>query len=200
MYPIFSCRCESVGRRLQLVAMPNVSGHTLLYIGDDVRFGGNVTISSGRFWDRPTLRIGNRAFIGHNVIITCNRQVVIEDDVLIAGNCKISDYDGHPTLMEKRVAGCAPDLEDMQPVRICRGSLDRIRRVDFEGSYDWRRWYCWGQQCGDSRCSPTLRRCRVSSQGGQANRGARLDRRNENYFRRVRVRQSCKTLRRHTRS
>jgi len=120
--PIFSCRCESVGRRLQLVAMPNVSGHTLLYIGDDVRFGGNVTISSGRFWDRPTLRIGNRAFIGHNVIITCNRQVVIEDDVLIAGNCKISDYDGHPTLMERRIAGCAPDLEDMQPVRICRGA------------------------------------------------------------------------------
>src|SRR5439155_8320143 len=79
-------------------------------------------------------------------------------------------------------------------------SLDRIRRVDFEGSYDWRRWYCWGQQRGDSRCSPPLRRCRVSSQGGQANRGARLDRRNENYFRRGRVRQNCKTLRRHTRS
>ena len=97
-------------------------GIRCFYIGGDVRFGGNVTISSGRFWDRPTLRIGNRAFIGHNVIITCNRQVVIEDDVLIAGNCKISDYDGHPTLMEKRIAGCAPDLEDMQPVRICRGA------------------------------------------------------------------------------
>src|SRR5438046_10634158 len=24
--------------------------------------------------------------------------------------------------MEQRVAGCAPDLEDMQPVRICRGA------------------------------------------------------------------------------
>jgi acetyltransferase-like isoleucine patch superfamily enzyme len=102
--------------------MPNISGHTLLYIGDDVRFGGEVTISSARFWDRPTLRIGNRTFIGHNVTITCNRQIVIEDDVLIAGNCKVSDYDGHPTLMEKRIAGCAPDLQDIQPVRICRGA------------------------------------------------------------------------------
>ena len=58
--PLFSCRCESVGKRLQLAAMPTVRGHTRIHIGDDVRFGRNLTISSGRFCDNPTLTIGNR--------------------------------------------------------------------------------------------------------------------------------------------
>src|SRR5271168_3855321 len=82
--PMFSCRCESVGKRLQLVALPSVSGHTALYIGDDVRVSGSLAIASGRFYSKPILRIGNRAFIGHNVSITCNREVIIEDDVLIS--------------------------------------------------------------------------------------------------------------------
>jgi acetyltransferase-like isoleucine patch superfamily enzyme len=120
--PVFSCRCESVGKHLQLCALPHVCGDTLLYIGDDVRFSGNFKISSGRFNDHPTLRIGNRAFIGHNVSVTCNREVIIEDDVLIAGDCKISDYDGHPAALEKRLRGAVPDAGDMQPVKICKGA------------------------------------------------------------------------------
>jgi len=120
--PIFTCRCESVGKHLQLIALPNVHGHTSLYIGDDVRFSGSLAIASGRFNDRPTLRIGDRAFIGHNVSITCNQEVVIEDDVLIAGNCRISDYDGHPSCLEKRLIGGLPDGQDIRPVRICRGA------------------------------------------------------------------------------
>lgn len=120
--PLFCCRCESVGKRPQLCALPRVHGHTSLYIGDDVRFSGSFTVSSGRFRSRPTLRIGDRAFIGHNVSITCNREVVIEDDVLIAANCRISDYDGHPASMEKRMSNALPDAEDIQPVRICKGA------------------------------------------------------------------------------
>jgi acetyltransferase-like isoleucine patch superfamily enzyme len=120
--PLFSCRCEVVGRRLQSVAMPDVRGHALIYIGDDVRLGRNLTMTSGRFWDGPILRIGNRTSIGHSVTITCNREVVIEDDVLIAGNCRISDYDGHPSAMEKRISRSTPDPEDMRPVRICKGA------------------------------------------------------------------------------
>lgn len=120
--PIFSCRCESLGKHLKLCALPVVTGHTVLHIGDDVRFSGSITISSGRFYDRPTLRIGNRSFIGHNVSITCNREVTIEDDVLIAGNCRISDYDGHPASAEKRFANCLPDAQEIRPVRICNGA------------------------------------------------------------------------------
>ncbi len=120
--PVFSCRCESVGKHLQLVALPHVRGHASLYIGDDVRFSGSLAITSGRFFNHPTLHIGNRAFIGHNVSITCNREVVIEDDVLIAANCRISDYDGHPASLESRISNGLPGAEDIRPVRICKGA------------------------------------------------------------------------------
>jgi acetyltransferase-like isoleucine patch superfamily enzyme len=120
--PVFSCRCESLGKRLQLVALPVVCGHTSLHIGDDVRFSGSLSIHSGRFFNNPTLRIGNRTFIGHNVSITCNREVVIEDDVLIAGDCRISDYDGHATSLETRISNGLPAAQDIRPVRICQGA------------------------------------------------------------------------------
>ena len=120
--PVFSCRCESVGKHLQLSALPHVQGHARLFIGDNVRFSGSLVVTSGRFHARPTLRIGNRAFIGHNVTITCNQEVIIEDDVLIAGECRITDYDGHPASLERRVRNGLPTAEDIQPVRICKGA------------------------------------------------------------------------------
>jgi acetyltransferase-like isoleucine patch superfamily enzyme len=121
-HPLFVSRCESIGRRVELVALPVVTGHTLLYIGDDVRFGGGFTVRSGRFCDHPTLRIGDRTFLGHGVTITCNREIVIEDDVLVAEQCKISDYDGHVISMERRLTNALPSAEEIRPVRICRGA------------------------------------------------------------------------------
>ncbi len=120
--PLFRCRCETVGKRLQLLKLPEVRGHTVIHIGDDLRLSGSFAVRSGRFNDRPTLRIGNRAFIGHNVSITCNREVTIEDDVLIASDCKISDYDGHPSSLDMRIGGGLPNPQDIRPVRICRGA------------------------------------------------------------------------------
>jgi acetyltransferase-like isoleucine patch superfamily enzyme len=104
------------------VSLPQVQGHALLYIGDDVQFSGSLGIFSGRFCDRPTLRIGDRSFIGHNVSITCNREVVIEDDVLIAANCRLSDYDGHPARLSARISKGLPAAEDIRPVRICKAA------------------------------------------------------------------------------
>jgi acetyltransferase-like isoleucine patch superfamily enzyme len=120
--PLFACRCETIGKRIQLVALPNISGHTALHIGDDVRFSGSLFVASGKFCDHPTLRIGDRSFLGHGVTITCNREVVIEEDVLIATNCKISDYDGHAHSLGRRLADATPTEDEIRPVRICRGA------------------------------------------------------------------------------
>ena len=120
--PLFSCRCESVGRHLQLIAIPSIYGHTRIILGDDVRFSGNFGVASGRFCDSPLLRIGSRVFIGHNVGITCNREVVIEDDVLVAENCTISDSDGHPIAMRERLDRVSAGPGPVAPVRICRGA------------------------------------------------------------------------------
>jgi acetyltransferase-like isoleucine patch superfamily enzyme len=120
--PLFRCRCEVAGERLKVFTLPVVKGHTAIFLGDDVKFSGAVGITSGKFRQRPTLRIGDRSFIGHNVSITCNEEVTIEEDVLVASNCRISDYDGHPKDRRRRVANFDPEPEDIRPVRICSGA------------------------------------------------------------------------------
>jgi acetyltransferase-like isoleucine patch superfamily enzyme len=122
LQPVFSCRCESVGRGLQLIAMPGVYGHTRIIVGDEVQFAGDFAVGSGRFRDDPVLRIGNRVFIAHNVSIACNQEVVIEDDVLIGVDCTISDSDGHPTKMSDRMNRASAGPGQIRPVRICRGA------------------------------------------------------------------------------
>lgn len=120
IHPIFYSRCDQVGRRLQLVAMPFVTGHTHIVLGDDVRLSGSLSVYSGRFCDDPVLRVGNRVFVGHNVSITCNAEITIADDVLIAENCVISDSDGHSTVVDERLM--RRPAGSIQPVRICKGA------------------------------------------------------------------------------
>jgi acetyltransferase-like isoleucine patch superfamily enzyme len=118
--PVFRSRCERAGARLNLSLLPEAFGHTRIVIGDDVVCHGKFGIYSGRVFDAPRLTIGSRVSIGHQVNISCNREVVIEDDVLIAGQCTISDNDGHPLEARERIAGSPPQPESTRPVRICR--------------------------------------------------------------------------------
>lgn len=122
LQPLFRSRCDVVGKRISLIALPKVVGHAFIKIGDDVRVSGKLNIVSGRTYDRPILQIGDRVFLGHDVEISCNREVVIEEDVLIARGCRIADNDGHSTCMESRIAMRPPGREEIQPVRICRGA------------------------------------------------------------------------------
>lgn len=118
--PLFRGRCESSGRRLSVWFMPFIMGNPRIYIGDDVSIGGKIGIYSGHVYDAPELRIGNRVSIGHAVSFNVSRQIVIEDDVLIAGNCSIADSDSHPLDPDLRAQGLPPFPEDIKPVRICR--------------------------------------------------------------------------------
>jgi acetyltransferase-like isoleucine patch superfamily enzyme len=116
--PLFRGRCESSGRHLIVRAMPFIMGHSRIYIGDEVSIEGKMGIYSGHVYDDPTLRIGNRVSIGHAVEINVSREIVIEDDVLIAGNCSIADSDSHPLDPELRAQGLPPFEKDIRPVRI----------------------------------------------------------------------------------
>ena len=117
--PLFRSRCESVGRRLTMYLLPEAPGHTSLYLGDDVAIQGKIGVYSGRVNDLAVLRIGNHVSIGHQVMFSCNQEIVIEDHVLIANNCTISDNDGHPVDAEARAAGLPPPASRIRPVRIC---------------------------------------------------------------------------------
>jgi acetyltransferase-like isoleucine patch superfamily enzyme len=118
--PAFRSRCTSVGRNLSLWLMPDVRGHTKIYIGNDVNLFGHLGVGSGRIFDNPTLIIGDRVDLGHNVIISVNREVVIEEEVNIASNVTIQDNDGHPRDPELRAQNLPPLPDEIKPVRICR--------------------------------------------------------------------------------
>jgi len=118
--PAFRSRCEKVGRGLQLWAMPHVSGHTKIYIGDHVNIYGHMGVGSGRVFDNPTLEIGNRVDIGHNVFFTVNKHVVIEDEVNIASFVHIMDSDSHPRDPYLRAQKLPPSPDEIKPIRICK--------------------------------------------------------------------------------
>ncbi len=109
-----------MGRNLHLWLLPDVTGHPEIYIGNDVNLFGHLGVVSGRVLDKPRLIIEDRADIGHNVVITVNREVIIEEDVNIASEVRILDSDAHPRDPELRVAKLPPSPEEIKAVRICR--------------------------------------------------------------------------------
>jgi acetyltransferase-like isoleucine patch superfamily enzyme len=117
-YPLLRALCASVGERLQMERLPNISGPIKIYLGDDVRLSGQSSFGGGRVFPDPELRIGNRSYIGHGCIFTVAKSIIIGEDVLIAGGCSVSDYSMHPVDPEKRLAGVQVDPEDVRPVRI----------------------------------------------------------------------------------
>jgi acetyltransferase-like isoleucine patch superfamily enzyme len=118
--PVFQGRCKSYGRNVKLEGkFPFVLGQVEIYIGDDAYIGGNISILSGGPVARPRLVLGNRSSLGWNSVLVVNREVIIEDDVFIPHDCRISDSDGHPREADLRVAGFPPDIKDIRPVRIC---------------------------------------------------------------------------------
>lgn len=120
--PLFTARCERVGKHLRVARMPFVVGHTLICIGSNVDFAGKTSIHSGRIFDDPTLTIGDRVVIGHGVVFVVNKEIVLEDDVMIAGGCALADSDAHPRDPERRSKGLPPAKEDVKPIRICRSA------------------------------------------------------------------------------
>jgi acetyltransferase-like isoleucine patch superfamily enzyme len=120
--PLFRGRCESVGKRLSLARLPFIVGHAKIYIGDDVNFFGQVDIHSGRIFDEPKLIIHNRVDIGHGVSFIVNKEIVIEDDVNVAGGVAFMDTDSHPRDVDDRIADLPPKPEEIRPVRICKNA------------------------------------------------------------------------------
>jgi acetyltransferase-like isoleucine patch superfamily enzyme len=121
-HPLWQGRCASMGRNVSIDRLPYVEGHADIHVGDDVWLGGRISVVSGRFLDKPQLIIKDRAEISWNVIITVNREVVIEEDARISYDCRISDSDGHRREYDLRAANAPVDLRDIRPVRIGRNA------------------------------------------------------------------------------
>jgi acetyltransferase-like isoleucine patch superfamily enzyme len=117
-FPVLRTRCVSIGKRLRIDVLPQITGPVKVYLGDDVRLSGWIVISGGRVFDEPEFRVGNRSFIGGNCLFSVAKSITIGDDVLIAGGCNVSDYSAHPLDPVKRIAGEQVDRKDVRPVHI----------------------------------------------------------------------------------
>jgi carbonic anhydrase/acetyltransferase-like protein (isoleucine patch superfamily) len=115
--PMLRARCERVGERIHLTRAPYVRGHARILIGDDCSFS-TLDVHSGRFRDRPELRIGNHCHVGYDTLFAVNDRVTIGDHVGISQRVVVRDSDGHPTDLARRMRGEPLAPEDMAPVTI----------------------------------------------------------------------------------
>ncbi len=120
--PVFKSYCASCGRNLSLELVPSVSGPVKIFIGRDVCISGALGIAGGHVLDAPEFRVGDRVFLGHQVSFRVSRRIVVEDGVMIAQGCYITDSDEHPLDAERRAAGFPPDAADIRSVRIGRNA------------------------------------------------------------------------------
>ncbi|MCX6158494.1 MAG: acyltransferase [Ignavibacteriae bacterium] len=76
-----------------------------------------------QFWvgKDAELRIGDRVGISNTSIVAFEK-IIIEDDVLIGGGCKIYDTDFHPLESKNRIIGHPNSFKsNKKEVRICKG-------------------------------------------------------------------------------
>lgn len=119
--PLFQARCASFGRNVTIAGkLPFVSGPVEIHVGNNVYIGGNVTILSGNLGYHPKLILKDNSSLGWNAIVAVNKEIVIEENVRIPHDCRISDSDGHPKQVDLRRANLPPADKDIRPVRICR--------------------------------------------------------------------------------
>jgi acetyltransferase-like isoleucine patch superfamily enzyme len=119
--PLFRARCEKAGKNLVVSLFPYVPSNLQIFVGDNVHLNGRVGVVSGALY-KPRLIIHDNVNISHMVTFTINREVVIEEGVLIASHCYIADTDSHPTDPVLRAAGEAPSEDRILAVRIQRNA------------------------------------------------------------------------------
>lgn len=121
--PLFRARCERVGEHFHLWLMPEVRGPVQIHIGDHVNMFGYVLIESSDFAvEHPQFIVHDRVDLGHNLIITVNRELVIEEDVRVASGVRFLDTDDYASDPELRAANAPPSPEDAKAIRICRNA------------------------------------------------------------------------------
>lgn len=121
--PLFKTRCASVGRGLRIekgggTGMPFVEGKLQIHLGDDVRLMDKTTFAGMTAGENPTLRIGDRSYVGPGVSIYAAKSVEIGADCMIASTI-VTDNPGHPMLdTVRRLQGGTISLSEARPVKI----------------------------------------------------------------------------------
>lgn len=118
--PVLRALCESCGRNLEVDKneLPYISGHVRIIVGDNCRFNGGGAILANKIFEDPTIRIGDRTYVGYGPIINVAKSIEIGSDVLISDSCVISDNPGHPMDAEMRQRAEPVEPEQVKPVTL----------------------------------------------------------------------------------
>ncbi len=120
--PLFRSRCVSVGNRLYLEKLPVITGAVEIRVGDDVTISGALRIAAGRVFDRSTVTIADRVYLGHQVCLEVSSGITIEQGAWVAAGTSISDNDGHTLDPGARLRGVPPRPDEVRPVLIGRNA------------------------------------------------------------------------------
>jgi acetyltransferase-like isoleucine patch superfamily enzyme len=115
--PMVRARVHSVGVGTRFTALPYITGHAKITIGDYCTFN-YFKVDTGRFVDEPELIIGNRCYFSTGVIFSVNQRIVLGDHVGVAAGCVISDSGNHPSDAEARARGELMGADEIAPVTI----------------------------------------------------------------------------------
>ena len=116
--PIFRGRCERIGAQFRICAVPEVHGHTRIFVGDNVSFFGLLSVASCRGADEPCLVFNDGSQIGHNVSFVVGQQVLVGPRVMIGNNCFITDTETPPRDAAERKQLFGPVGKRSAPVKI----------------------------------------------------------------------------------
>lgn len=118
--PFLKAYCTSYGRNVRAgVYIPFVIGVGELHFADEARIHGKVTLAFGvRHSERPTIRVGYKSSLGHEVSIVASKGVTIGRYCHIAGGTMIVDSGGHPVDPAMRLADLPPMPSEVRPVVI----------------------------------------------------------------------------------
>lgn len=115
--PMVRARIHSLGQRVRFHALPYITGHTKITIGDDCVFN-YFKVDSGRFVDEPELIIGDDCYFSSDIVFSVNQRIVIGSHVGCAARCVISDSDSHPSDPDRRERDELMRVEEIAPTTL----------------------------------------------------------------------------------
>jgi acetyltransferase-like isoleucine patch superfamily enzyme len=118
--PLFKMHCSTYGKNLHTGPfIHEVWGKGEIVLGDNVIVDGKcLFMFAVRFSERPFLKVGDSSGIGHNCNFFIGKGITIGKHCRMGINITMLDSPGHPLDPERRMAGEAPDLDNVRPITI----------------------------------------------------------------------------------
>ncbi len=98
--------------------LPFIAGSVAITIGENCHLLKVDFMGRSASAQLPEIHIGDRVVIAYNVSILSGSNIIIEDDVMIAGAVRLNGYAGHPLNAQARLAKHADTDEQSKAIHL----------------------------------------------------------------------------------